>query len=66
MKQLIITIDISENREMFTNIEQKNLTNFEILGILEQVKYFILSEKRKEPSFSDKIEEEDNIAPLKP
>ena len=66
MKQLIITIDLTENKEMIVHTEQKNLTNFEILGILEQVKYLVLSQKLKELSFSDKIEEEDNIGTLKP
>ena len=66
MKQLIITIDLTENKEMIVNTEQKNLTSLEILGILEQVKYLILSQKLKELSFSDKIEEEDNIGTLKP
>ena len=67
MQQLIITIDLTENKEMIVHTEQKNLTNFEILGILEQVKYLILSQKVEESSFSDKIEEEeDNIDTLKP
>lgn len=66
MQQLIITIDLTENKEMIVNTEQKNLTSLEILGILEQVKYLILSQKLKELSFSDKIEEEDNIGTLKP
>ena len=67
MKQLIITIDLTENKEMIVHTEQKNLTNFEILGILEQLKYLILSQKVEESSFSDKIEEEeDNIDTLKP
>ena len=66
MKQLIITIDLNDNNEMVVNTEQKNLTSLEILGILEQVKYLILSQKLKELSFSDKIEEEDNISTLKP
>lgn len=66
MQQLIITIDLTENKEMIVHTEQKNLTSLEILGILEQVKYLILSQKLKEPSFSDKIEEEDNISTLKP
>ena len=67
MKQLIITIDLTENKEMIVYTEQKNLTNFEILGILEQLKYLILSQKVEESSFSDKIEEEeDNIDTLKP
>lgn len=67
MKQLIITIDLTENKEMIVHTEQKNLTNFEILGILEQLKYLILSQKVEESSFSDKIEEEeDNIGTLKP
>ena len=66
MQQLIITIDLIENKEMIVHTEQKNLTSLEILGILEQVKYLILSQKLKELSFSDKIEEEDNISTLKP
>ena len=66
MQQLIITIDLTENKEMIVHTEQKNLTNLEILGILEQVKYLILSQELKELSFSDKIEEEDNIGTLKP
>ena len=66
MQQLIITIDLTENKEMIVHIEQKNLTSLEILGILEEVKYLILSQKLKEVSFSDKIEEEDNISTLKP
>ena len=66
MQQLIITIDLTENKEMIAHTEQKNLTSLEILGILEQVKYLILSQKLKELSFSDKIEEEDNIGTLKP
>ena len=64
MKQLIITIDLTENKEMIVHTEQKNLTSLEILGILEQVKYLILSQNLKELSFSDKIEE-DNISTLK-
>lgn len=66
MQQLIITIDLTENKEMIVHTEQKNLTSLEILGILEQVKYLILSQRLKELSFSDKIEEEDNISTLKP
>ena len=67
MKQLIITIDLTENKEVIVHTEQKNLTNYEILGILEQLKYLILSQKVEESSFSDKIEEEeDNIDTLKP
>lgn len=66
MQQLIITIDLTENKEMIVHTEQKNLTSLEILGILEQVKYLILSQNLKELSFSDKIEEEDNISTLKP
>ena len=66
MKQLIITIDLNDNNEMVVNTEQKNLTRLEILGMIEQVKYLILSQKLKELSFSDKIEEEDNIGTLKP
>ena len=66
MQQLIITIDLTENKEMIVHAEQKNLTSLEILGILEQVKYFILSQKLKELFYSDKIEEEDNISTLKP
>ena len=67
MQQLIITIELTENKEMIVHTEQKNLTSLEILGILEQVKYLILSQKLKELSFSDKIEEEeDNIGTLKP
>lgn len=66
MQQLIITIDLTENKEMIVHTEQKNLTSLEMLGILEQVKYLILSQKLKELSFSDKIEEEDNIGTLKP
>ena len=66
MQQLIITIELTENKEMIVHTEQKNLTSLEILGILEQVKYLILSQKLKELSFSDKIEEEDNISTLKP
>ena len=65
MQQLIITIELTENKEMIVHTEQKNLTSLEILGILEQVKYLILSQKLKELSFSDKIEE-DNISTLKP
>ena len=64
MQQLIITIDLTENKEMIVHTEQKNLTSLEILGILEQVKYLILSQNLKELSFSDKIEEEDNISTL--
>ena len=66
MQQLIITIDLTENKEMIVHAEQKNLTSLEILGILEQVKYLILFQNLKEFSFSDKIEEEDNISTLKP
>ena len=66
MQQLIITIDLTENKEMIVHTEQKNLTSLEILGILEQVKYLILSQNLKDLSFSDKIEEEDNISTLKP
>ena len=43
MQQLIITIDLTENKEMIVHIEQKKLTSLEILGILEQVKYLILT-----------------------
>ena len=66
MQQLIITIDLTENKEMIVHTEQKNLTSLEILGILEQVKYLILSQNIKELPFSGKIEEEDNIGTLKP
>ena len=70
MKQLIITIDVNDNNEMFISTERKNLTPLEILGVMEQVKYIILSQKPKEddvPTLSDVIEEkEDNIVPLNP
>lgn len=70
MKKLIITIDVNDNNEMFISTEQKNLTPLEILGVMEQVKYIILSQKPKEndvPILSDVIEEkEDNIVPLNP
>ena len=65
MQQLIITIDLTENKEMIVHTEQKNLTSLEILGILEQVKYLILFKNLKDFSFSDKIEEEDNIDTFK-
>ena len=65
MKQLIITIDLNDNGEMFVNTEQVNLTKLEILGMIEQVKHLILSQKVEEPSLSDTIEKkEDNIIPL--
>ena len=67
MQQLIITIDLTENKEMIVKTEQKNLTRLEILGMIEQVKHLILSQKVEEPSLSDTIEEkEDNIVPLMP
>ena len=67
MQQLIITIDLIENKEMIVHTEQKNLTSLEILGMIEQVKHLILSQKVEDPSLSDTIEEkEDNIVPLKP
>lgn len=69
MKQLIITIDLNANGEMFVNTEQKNLTRLEILGMIEQVKHLILSQKVEEPVVpsSDVIEEkEDNVVPLNP
>lgn len=70
MKQLIITIDINDNNEMFVSTEQNNLTRLETLGILEQVKHLLLSQKVEEPivpTLSDVIEEkEDNIVPLNP
>ena len=70
MKQLIITIDINDNNEMFVSTEQNNLTRLETLGILEQVKHLLLSQKPKEddvPILSDVIEEkEDNIISLNP
>ena len=68
MKQLIITIDLNDNNEMVVNTEQKNLTRLEILGMIEQVKHLILTQKEEEPVIpilSDVIEEkEDNIVPL--
>ena len=67
MKQLIITIDLNDNNEMVVNTEQKNLTRLEILGMIEQVKHLILTQKVEEPvvPLSDVIEEkEDNIIPL--
>ena len=68
MKQLIITIDLNDNNEMVVNTEQKNLTKLEILGMIEQVKHLILTQKVEEPvvpTLSDVIEEkEDNIVPL--
>ena len=68
MKQLIITIDLNDNNEMVVNTEQKNLTRLEILGMIEQVKHLILTEKVEEPvvpTLSDVTEEkEDNIIPL--
>ena len=70
MKKLIITIDVNDNNEMFISTEQKNLTPLEILGVMEQVKYIILSQKPKEddvPILSDVIEKkEDNIVSLNP
>ena len=70
MKKLIITIDVNDNNEMLISTEQKNLTPLEILGVMEQVKYIILSQKPKEddvPTLSDVIEEkEENIVPLNP
>ena len=67
MKQLVITIDLNANGKMLVNTEQKNLTRLEILGMIEQVKHLILSQKVEEPSLSDTIEEkEDNIVPLMP
>ena len=70
MKKLIITIDVNDNNEMFISTEQKNLTPLEILGVMEQVKYIILSQKPKEDdvtTLSDVIEEkENNIVSLNP
>ena len=70
MKKLIITIDVNDNNEMFVSTEQKNLTPLEILGVMEQVKYIILSQKPKEddvPILSEVIEEKkDNIVSLNP
>ena len=67
MKQLVITIDLNANGKMSVNTEQKNLTRLEILGMIEQVKHLILSQKVEEPSLSDTIEKkEDNIDTLKP
>ena len=70
MKKLIITIDVNDNNEMFISTEQKNLTPLEILGVMEQVKYIMLSQKPKEddvPILSDVIEEkENNIVSLNP
>ena len=71
MKKLVITIDITENGEIIINSEQKNLTGLEILGLIEQMKYVMLQQPKKEnsiPSLSDIIEKEkeDNIIPLKP
>ena len=70
MKQLIITIDINDKNEMFVSTEQNNLTRLETVGILEQVKHLLLSQKVEEPvvpTLSDVIEEkEDNIVPLNP
>ena len=67
MKQLIITIDLNDNGEMFVNTEQVNLTRLEILGIIEQVKHLVLTQEGEEPivPLSDVIEKkEDNIIPL--
>ena len=68
MKKLIITIDVNDNNEMFISTEQMNLTPLEILGVMEQVKYIMLSQRPKEdnvPTVSDLIEEkEDNIVSL--
>ena len=68
MKKLIITIDVNDNNEMFICTEQMNLTPLEILGVMEQVKYIMLSQRPKEdnvPTVSDLIEEkEDNIVSL--
>ena len=70
MKKLIITIGVNDNKEMFISTEQMNLTPLEILGVMEQVKYIMLSQRPKEdnvPTVSDVIEEkEDNIVPLNP
>ena len=70
MKKLIITIDVNDNNEMFISTEQMNLTPLEILGVMEQVKYIMLSQRPKEdnvPTVSDVIEEkEDNIVSLNP
>ena len=70
MKKLIITIDVNDNNEMFISTEQMNLTPLEILGVMEQVKYIMLSQKPKEddvPTLSDVIEEkEENTVPLNP
>ena len=55
---------------MFVSTEQNNLTRLETVGILEQVKHLLLSQKVEEPvvpTLSDVIEEkEDNIVPLNP
>ena len=67
MKQLIITIDLNDNGEMFVNTEQQNLTRLEILGMIEQVKHLVLTQEGEEPivPLSDVIEKkEDNIIPL--
>ena len=71
MKKLVITIDITENGEIIINSEQKNLTGLEILGLIEQMKYVMLQQPKKEnsiPSLSDIIEKEkeNNLSPLKP
>ena len=70
MKQLIITIDINDNNEMFVSTDQNNLTILETLGILEQVKHLLLSQKVEKPvvpTLSDVIEEKkDNIVSLNP
>ena len=70
MKKLVITIDINDNNEMFISTEQMNLTPLEILGVMEQVKHIMLSQKPKKddvPPLSNVIEEkEDNTVPLNP
>lgn len=67
MKQLIITITLNDNNEMFVNTKQENLTRLEILGMIEQVKHLVLTQEVEEPvvPLSDVIEKkEDNIIPL--
>lgn len=67
MKQLIITIALNDNNEMIVHTEQENLTRLEILGMIEQVKHLVLTQKVEEPivPLSDVIEKkEDNIIPL--
>ena len=72
MKQLIIKIEMDENRETSISTEKTGFSLLEVIGLLEQTKLLIMAHKADEVDetntsldASDKLKEEkDNVIPL--